>query len=717
MKFSNLIPMWFFALAGADAIASAPSQTGLVLEEVYVTAQRREENDKKVPVSITVLREEKTDAIFAAGDDVKALSGQIPGLYIESSNGRVAPRFYIDGLGNVDFDLAASQPVSYVYDDIVMENVILKSFPLFDLDTVEVLRGPQGTLFGRNTTAGVVKFTTKRPTAETEADVKLSYGTYDSVNFETGIGGALVDDTLFARFSMIAQTRDDWIDNAYTKVDNAFGGHEEYAGRLQLLYQTSDAFSALLNYHARDLDGSQTAFRANVFTKGSNELNENYDRDTVYYDGGNNNTQTYNGSGASLTLQFKLGDYDLTTISGYEEADGTNTGDIDGGVAGVGPGFIPFSSATVDSGDVDQVTHEIRLSNDKEAFWNWQVGAYYFDSDLSVFTDAGFNSATVYHANESSAIFAHNTFNFEKLILGAGIRYTDDQKDFSANAPGVQPIAVSEEQTSWDLSATWLASEATSYYVRVADGFRAPSIQGRNVAFFGQPSVAKSEDALSFEVGIKSDVIQDILRINASLFSYTIDNFQLSAIGGQSNSNELMNADSGTGQGFRTDIEYLPTPNTRIFVGYTYADTEIKDKGLATAVCGSGQCTVTDPLNAAGFALINGNPFPGAPKHSASLGAYYQHPISSGKVYVSADWVYTDANNLALYESREFYVGAQHEGGVRIGFKNQNEDLDASIFARNVTDEDNVQGFVDFNNNTGFVNEPRIVGVEVRKQF
>ena len=90
----------------------------------------------------------------------------MPGLFVESSNGRVAPRFYIRGLGNTDFDLAASQPVSVVMDDVVMENVTLKSFPIFDVERIEVLRGPQGTLFGRNTPAGIVKIDTVRPTNE-----------------------------------------------------------------------------------------------------------------------------------------------------------------------------------------------------------------------------------------------------------------------------------------------------------------------------------------------------------------------------------------------------------------------------------------------------------------------------------------------------------------------------------------------------------------------
>src|SRR5690554_6639921 len=129
-------------------------QNDMQLEEVVVTAQKKRELLHSVPASVSTLKEDNLNAILSSGDDVRSLANQIAGLYVESSNGRIAPRFYMRGLGNVDFDLAASQPVSVIFDNVVQENVILKSFPIFDVESVEAIRGPQGTLFGRNTTAG-----------------------------------------------------------------------------------------------------------------------------------------------------------------------------------------------------------------------------------------------------------------------------------------------------------------------------------------------------------------------------------------------------------------------------------------------------------------------------------------------------------------------------------------------------------------------------------
>ena len=221
------------------------------LGELVVTAQRREQNVQDVPISVSALDAERLASMFEGGEDIRALATRVPSLYAESSNGRLAPRFYIRGLGNSDFDLAASQPVSIIVDEVVLENVVLKSFPLFDLERVEVLRGPQGTLFGRNTPAGIVKFDTKKPSADFEADVGLTYGELETTIVEGAVGGG--SDTVAGRVSVLYQERGDWIDNTLTGQSDAMGGFEEFAYRAQLLLSPSDSFKALVNVHGRDM--------------------------------------------------------------------------------------------------------------------------------------------------------------------------------------------------------------------------------------------------------------------------------------------------------------------------------------------------------------------------------------------------------------------------------------------------------------------------------
>src|SRR3546814_218705 len=170
LAIAMLLPVAAFAQEAPEPTAAGQDEDAVkqaaTLEAVEVTAQRRVENVQDVPVSISTVNAEQLGALASGGADIRFLSGRVPSLNIESSYGRAFPRFYIRGLGNTDFDLNASQPVSLVYDEVVQESPLLKGFPAFDLERIEVLRGPQGTLFGRNTPAGVVKFESVKPSQE-----------------------------------------------------------------------------------------------------------------------------------------------------------------------------------------------------------------------------------------------------------------------------------------------------------------------------------------------------------------------------------------------------------------------------------------------------------------------------------------------------------------------------------------------------------------------
>ncbi len=705
-------------LAAAVAAPAFAQDTPVALDDVIVTAQKRSENIQDVPVSVAAVSGEKLASIFAAGEDVLALSSRVPGLYIESSNGRAAPRFYIRGLGNADFDLAASQPVSVIMDDVVLENVVLKSSPVYDVEQVEVLRGPQGTLFGRNTTAGIVKFDTVKPSEDFRANGTATYGSYGSATFEGGVGGAIVPGKLAVRASALYQHRDDYIDNSFTGVKDALGGYNEKAARLQILATPTEDTSILAIAHTRSLDGTAAVFRANILTAGSNKINSNFDRDKVSYNGGANNPQEYDSTGVSLKIDHDFGGVKLTSISAYETAKGRSRGDIDGGVAGVGPGFIPFDSDTQDSiGDLDQVTQEIRLASDTDGKLAWQVGAYYFKSAFTVSTNPFFVApSTLEHKNTSWAVFGQGTYQVtDALKVTAGVRWTDDDKDmevlsspFGASAP----VSVSDSQASWDLSAFYAVNDDVSVYGKVARGFRGPSIQGRDIAFGSPASVAQSETILSWEAGVKSELFERRVRLNGAVFTYTIDDPQFSAVGGGSNSNRLINAKKGEAYGVELDGEWKVTSNLLLTAGYSYSHTKIKDSGLAVAVC--AQCTVTDPLNSAGQALVNGNPFPNAPEYILNFGARYNVPVgANGELFAETDWFRQGYTNLFLYESKEFNSKDTFEGGLKLGYARTDGAYEVAVFARNITNEVNLRGGIDFNNLTGFVNEPRVVGISL----
>ncbi len=732
------------AVAGEQP-AAGPEARPAIVEEIFVTAQKREENIQDVPLSISTLDDEEIQNLAAGGMDVRFLSARVPSLVLESSFGRAFPRFYMRGLGNTDFDLNASQPVSLVYDEIVLENPVLKGMPIWDVERVEIARGPQGTLFGRNTPAGIVKFDTVKPSAERESFVRASYGRFDTVDLQGAFGGAL-SETLSARFSGLYQSRSDWVDNGFTGQDDALEGYTTGAARAQFLWQPNERFSGLLNLHAWDVDGTARLFRANIITPGDDDLVAGFRPDEIFIDG--LNQQDIEAQGAVLKLDWDLAAATLTAITGYETLEMFSRGDIDGGFGAVfappsGPGLIPFPSESADGlPDLDQLTQEVRLVSTGDGPLGWLVGAFYFDESLRIetfsFNTLGGNVqdgfAFQQQDAESWALFGSLDYALgERWDLKAGLRFTTDEKDFAAERPDptfqtptVAPIrrTTDDDFTSWDLALTYHASDDVSYFGRVATSFRAPSIQGRILFcpdFEGgvNPatncvSVADSEEILSTEIGVKSTLFDRKVRLNLTAYQYEVDGQQIVAVGGQFNTATLLNADQTEGRGFELDLELAPTSEWLITLGASLNDTEIQDPDLAVARCGGG-CTVLDPV-VGDLAFVDGNRLPHAPEWIFNGIVDYRRPVRSGLLTGSVDWSYYSEKSFFLYESAEF-EGDGFELGLRFGYVFPDARYELALFGRNVTDEIVVRNGIDFNNLTGMINDPRIWGVELVTRF
>ena len=640
--------------------------------------------------------------------------------------------------------------MSLVYDDVVQENPILKGFPVFDLEMVEMFRGPQGTLFGRNTPAGVIKFNSVRPSRESGGYVQASYGEDGMANIEGAVGGAL-GEHWSARFSGMYQHRENWVDNVRPSGvinRNAFEGFDEFAGRLQFLYEPTDTLSALFNVHARSLDGSARMFRANIFQPGTNDLVSGFDPDSVSTDGRNN--QKLDSSGASVRVSWNFDRVTLHSVTGYETVDVLSRGDIDGGYGAVfmgpgnsGPGFIPFPAESADGlPKHEQFTQEFRWESREWGAFDWQAGIYYFDEDITI-DSFSYNTlangvrngfAQQHQQNTSWAVFGSIEYDVsDAFTLRGGLRYTDDEKDFTASrfvspfgAPPLGPISVSpsDEDITGDVSGTWALNDDTNVFARIARGYRAPSIQGRLV-FGDVVSVADSETIMSYEAGIKTSLFDDRGRLSFTVYKYTMDDQQLTAVGGGGNFNTLINAKETDGQGFELDLEVAFTDHLRSTLGVSYNDTEINDSGLTVASCGGG-CTVTDPVVVPpsgppfftpAIVNIDGNRLPQSPEWIANLTARWGMPVGSGEFFVYTDWAYRSDVNFFLYESAEFEGKSLLEGGLRVGYNWNDGRQQLSVFGRNITDEIEAVGGIDFNNLTGFINEPRRFGVEFRTSF
>ncbi|MBL8305591.1 MAG: TonB-dependent receptor, partial [Rubrivivax sp.] len=671
------------------------------------------------------------------------LAGRVPSLNIESSFGRAFPRFYIRGIGNTDFDLNASQPVSLVYDDVVQENPILKGFPIFDMERIEVLNGPQGTLFGRNSPAGVVKFESAKPGKKFEGYGLASIGRYSALNLE-GAVNVPVSEAFSLRVAAQSQNRSDWVKNTNPSGPTQdLEGYHDNALRLQGLLTPSKDLSVLFNLHHRKLDGSARVFRANIIQAGTNNLVPGFDETKVSQDG--INSQDVTNTGGSIKLRYSFGEMALTSITGYETVESYSRGDIDGGYGAVflgagnfGPGFIPFDAESADGlPSHKQFTQEFRLESTGSGALKWLAGLYYFDEQLKIdsfnYSSLGGNAqngyATQDQDNKAYALFGSVNLDVSEAVkLRGGIRFTKDKKDyfadritpppFSSTFVGRRTANTDVSNTSGDFSASYALDKSSQAYFRVATGFRAPSIQGR-LLFGDQISVARSEKVTSYEVGYKADLMNRRVRVSAAAFTYSIKDQQLTVVGGGTNFNTLINVPKSVGSGIEFNTQFLATDNLLFALGGSYNSTKIKAPGQYVAVCGGG-CTVTDPTAVVGgatLALIDGNPLPQSPKTTLNGSARYTFPVAGGDVTVLADVAYRSKVNFFLYESTEFTGKALTELGVRAAYSFGNGKYEAAAFVRNLTNQIRVVGGIDFNNLTGFINEPRTFGASFKATF
>lgn len=739
------------AAAHAQDAAGASADDG-ALGEIVVTAERRSENLQKVPVSVGVVQGDALRNLTAGGGDILELAARVPGLYAETTTGRIFPRFYIRGLGNIDFYLGASQPVSIIQDDVVLEHVVLKSNPVFDVNQVEVLRGPQGSLFGRNTTAGIIKFDTNRPTMDWQGRAQASYGSYNTVTFDGGIGGPIVADKLAFRVSALYQHRDDWVDNTYSGPSadgtvspkkDAMGGYNEKDVRLQLLMTPTENVSMLTSVHARDYDGTSTIFHRAGLTKGSNSV-AGEPRSKIALDEAMNNPQAYKTYGASENIAIDMGPVTLTSITAYETTSGYSRGDTDGGagadypVNGVANGF---GQSQGNVRDLDQLTQEVRLASNGNSAFKWQVGGMYFDSrDTTDFYQRAYflngtannpnNWVRLRNKNESWGLFGQASYEVVPgFTITAGGRYTKDTKETrlvraTANVAGVSTytgrryVKMTGKEPSWDVSALYEVTPEVSLYARVARGFRGPTIQGRSAVFNADFTTADSETIMSYEGGIKTNLFNNRLRFNLSGFAWKVKDIQLN--GNDVNGNGvLFNADAAKAYGLEADLEARPFENFTVSAGLSLLHSEINDKNVYAQVCtlnGVVVCTVEDPTvtNSRGvFAQIDGNPLPNAPKYTANIAARYDVPLGNGgKLFAATDWNIQGYTNFVLYKTKEFYSKGDFEGGLKIGYTAPDGKYEIAAFARNITGEKNMKGVIE-NYMAPVFNEPRIIGVSL----
>ena len=719
--------------AEATAEAAADADAGDV---IVVTAQKREEKLQNVPLAVTA----------ASGDTLAKLelrtaidaSRVAPNTNAWGTESRQRPRWFIRGVGSNDVSSNVVTPVAIYNDEVYQNHFSLQGFPLFDIERVEILRGPAGTLWGKNTTGGAFSFISRKPTQETEGFARVTIGNYDQRLAEGALGGA-VTDKISARASFLYDHRDGFATNRVT--GKTAGAVEDFAGRVQVKADVSDSLTALLNVHFRDYEGGTNP----VLTIGTGPGGVDSfgyptptDRKDVAY-----NVDAANqidAWGGSLNLQWDLGPATLTSITAFEKADRTDLTDAD-----YTPNEISRSYAST---NVDQVSQELRLTSNDRGPFRWIAGAYYFHDKLDSFGATATlpgppNRPLAYYytayaqKTTSTAVFANASYElFDRFTIGGGLRYTHDKLSidllsrqaiapvtFSDTTNWFLPTSVSSpfrtfatqvdtrkwSRLSYEVKPEYRPTDDVLLYARFAKGYRSGNFQGNIAPPATLPNVIQPETVYSYEGGFKTSWWDDRITFNGTAFYYDYKNIQttvttLIPASGNTPAQTISQVRDAQGwvKGAEFELTVAPVNNLRL----------AGNLGLL-------RTRYTDLVNA-GVRIV-GNEFARAPHLTAFGSAEYRIPFGDNAVVLGTDWRYNSLFRLnALTQNNpQFDVQPYWVGNVRATIQLAQSRYYATAYVNNVTDKDYKIHTLPASNGSykRYLGDPRTYGVTLGARF
>ena len=698
--------------------AYAQKQVEGGLEEVIVTAQRRSENIQDVPLAITAF---SADALAQKGArDMFSLTSLAPNLDIAQNNGRV--KIFIRGIG-LSLDNSASEgAVAFHQDGVYVAYPTAQGTSFYDIEQIEVLRGPQGTLFGRNATGGAVNIITRGPTEELQVNARAVVGNYATREFEVGVGGPILKDKLLGRLAFYKADRDGFGKNIFdnSEIDN----RDEIAVRGKLKWLVTDDLSAEIAIDYWDADDSG----APVHTFGSAAVGGQLQgvleggrgapalsfRDIASETEESRDMRTY---GYSLNINYEINDQlTFKSLTGYRDLHAVKLSQYDGTDS---PGW---PSTNIDSGT--HFSQELQLNWDTDSI-NAVFGLFYFDDDIFVTNTVPFEFAinNIIQPNtdifderghakaEAFAAFASATWAAtEKLNLTAGVRYSDEERHSISSFQlrillfGLDVFVPLEAKRSWDawtprFSIDYALTDDAMVYFTASKGFKSGQILPGNTS----PPI-NPEFIWSYEGGVKSLLFDGRLKANLSAFFYDYSDLQVSQLSGLSFT--ITNAAAAEVIGFEAELAYLLGQNTQLEFIYGFVDSEYTE------------FFTEDPLfPALGTLNLKGNPLSNAPEHmfTASLAQTFPTPV--GNFDLRVDWRYRSKAYFDPYKRASASQDGYSNVSMRGTYQPDNQPWHIAAWVNNLSDKEAiVHNYVSLASGgfprNGGVNKPRTFGVE-----
>ena len=690
------------------------------LEVITVTAQRRGENIQKVPVAVTAMNAEMLEKQDV--HDLNTIATRVPGL----SFSPFAPGqniISLRGASSNDDGAGTDNSVAVFVDDVYLGRVSNVNPEMFDIERVEVLRGPQGTLYGKNTIGGAINIISKLPSLdELDAKLRLNIGNYGRRDVAGYINGPL-GDNVAAKLSFSSRKNDGWVDNV--TLNKKQKDNDVFAGRAQLLYE-GDNFQALFSGDYSQLDVTDMA-RTPVDTGAKDDpavwspayvaaCKEGAPFCAAGAVDGYAKQKAY-GVSAKLTWDLDLGE--LISISAYRDSESDWNMDATGSPA------LALIDDIIDNSD--QFSQEFRWVGQNDSF-NYVAGAWYMNEntdrsecfDLSPDTDCstGMDGSDFYHqVNETNsyALFGQLDWKFATdWILTVGGRYSYETKEIDNVAKAGNFVIINENfgidspvtlKESWGaftpkVALKYTVSDDTTAYLSFAQGFKSGGFAAAPQSL-AETKPLEPEEATNFEFGIKSD-ITDTFRLNTTVFHTDYKNLQIQSFGPRSSGEDFgvfntFNAGDAKIDGIELEFTWLPTDNLKLYGFYGYMDSEFVD----TVVPNSAY------PNQSGQEMLR------TPKNKYSINLEHNIDLDSG------DYFTTNLN----YRFTDDQRGELEPYAVQPAFKlldasftwhSANDNWEVSIWGKNLTEEVYITHVYTVASSVVAVyGEPRMYGVSV----
>ena len=720
--------------------ADTGDSQAFTMEEILITAQRRTTDLQTTASAITALSGEGLEDRSIT--DVEGLGQFNPSMDVALYQGEA--QVYIRGIGYSGIIGGTDSSTALHVDGVYMSRSSAAVPGFFDLDRVEVVRGPQGTLYGRNATSGSLNLIPKKPTEEFSLEGSFTVGNYDHYKAFGAVSGPLAGDKLLARLAVQKENHAGYTTFIRPVADplnlGAVEGEgeskDDFVTRLTLEARPSDDLTITLTGDYYKADDTQSVwlyldrgtatnpfFRDYVTTEGGTlpeERSRTLGSDLEHF----NKPEIW---GLTAHVDYSLGDYSLASITAYKETHPLNRNDLDTSAA--------FGVDQLREEDHRQFSQELQLSSPSDGDLTWIVGLYYFTEDNDVrneyflpFIDEQFGlpsdpGCCLLKLNgtaetEAFAVFGEATYSLsERLDLVLGGRYSTEKRGgqnavvFENFIPGLlDNVADLEDETfnsfTPKVGLNFTVNDEVFLYGSVSKGFKSG---GYNIGSY-QNTPFEPEEIWAYEAGIKADLFDQRLRMNAAVFYYDYTDLQIQDV--ENNNTIVRNAANAEIKGIELEGVWLVSEAFQIDFGFAWLDAKFKDALLV------------DPKNpSAGIQNLDGYSLPRAPEFKIILGAEYRIELAGGdSITLRGDWAWKDDVYFSAFNVDALKQDAYHWLKARATYATADGQWKVSAYVDNIADEavatnGTFNGDIIDSTATGNLAPPRTYGLEVKFMY